>query len=239
MVELINLYKSYNGTEFAVEALNLKIMDGEIFGFLGPNGAGKTTTLKMLTGISKPDKGKIIIKGINLKTHPIEAKKHFGYVSDNHDFFLRVKGIEYLNFMADIYEVSSSARKKIIHELSLRFEIHNHLHQQIKSYSHGMKQKISIIGAMIHSPKLLILDEPMTGLDPKSTHELKKIMREYANDGRSVFFSTHVLEVAENICDKVAILNKGRMLFTGTVDEMKLRFNVNESLEQMFLEITK
>lgn len=239
MVELINVYKSYNGTEFAVEGLNLKIMDGEIFGFLGPNGAGKTTTLKMLTGIAKPDKGEINIKGINLKTHPIEAKKQFGYVPDNHEFFLRVKGIEYLNFMADIYEVSSSERKKIIQDLSVRFEMDNHLHQQMKSYSHGMKQKISIIGAMIHSPKLLILDEPMTGLDPKATHELKKIMKEYANDGRSVFFSTHVLEVAENICDKVAILNKGKMLFTGTVDEMKLRFNVNESLEQMFLEITK
>ncbi|MBW4081530.1 ABC transporter ATP-binding protein [Paenibacillus sp. S150] len=239
MIEFDNVFKSYQDSSYVLENLSLSIMPGELFGFLGPNGAGKTTTLRMLTGIAKPDQGEIRINGWNIATHPLQAKKQFGFVPDNHDLFLRVKGMLYLNFMADIYEVSGPERKKIIHDLAERFEMTDHLNQQIRSYSHGMKQKISIIGALLHSPKVLILDEPMTGLDPKATYELKKMMQEHTAQGNSVLFSTHVLEVAENLCDKVAVLNKGRMLFSGTVDEMRETFHSNESLEEMFLEITR
>lgn len=238
MIEIINVSKSYNKDVRAVDDLNITIPDGQITGFLGPNGAGKTTTIKMITGILTPDDGSIKINGLDISKEPIKAKKKFGYVPDNPDMFLRLKGIEYLNFMADIYEVPTDVRKKRIFELSERLEIKSALSNQLQSYSHGMRQKIVLIGALVHNPSVWILDEPMTGLDPKSSYELKEMMKEHINEGKTVFFSTHVLEVAEKICNKVAIINKGKILFYGTIEEIRTHFKSNESLENMFLELT-
>lgn len=238
IIELNNVTKSYNGTYKAVDDLSLEIRDGEIFGFLGPNGAGKTTTIKMITGIASQDSGVIKINGIDTKENPLETKKEFGYVPDSPDMFLRLKGIEYLNFMADIYEVNSKTRKERIRDLAKRFDMDNALKDKIQSYSHGMRQKIVLIGALLHNPNVWILDEPMTGLDPKSSFLLKEMMREHADNGNTVFFSTHVLEVAEKVCDRVAIINKGKILFCGTLEEMKNHFKENQSLENMFLEMT-
>jgi ABC-2 type transport system ATP-binding protein len=232
MIELLNVNKSYNGTIKAVNDLSLTIPEGQIFGFLGPNGAGKTTTIKMITGILNADSGSIKINDIGIKENGIEAKKQFGYVPDNPDIFLRLKGIEYLNFMADIYEVSTEERKKRIAGLAERFELSSALGDQIQSYSHGMRQKIVIMGALIHNPSVWILDEPMTGLDPKSSFTLKEMMREHAESGKTVFFSTHVLEVAEKLCDRLAIINKGSILFCGTLDEMRQHFAVRKSLQK-------
>lgn len=239
MIELINVTKSYNGKTKAVDNLNLTIPDGEIFGFLGPNGAGKTTTIKMITGIIKLGNGKISINGIDIKEDPIKAKKQFGFVPDNPDMFLRLKGIEYLNFMADIYDVGSEERIDVIKMLSERFEMQKALNDQIQSYSHGMRQKIVLMGALVHNPSVWILDEPMTGLDPKSSYVLKEMMREHAGKGNTVFFSTHVLEVAEKICDRFAIINKGNVLFCGTFEELKEQFKEDKSLENIFLEMTE
>lgn len=239
MIEINNVSKSYNGTTKAVDSLNLTIPEGIIFGFLGPNGAGKSTTIKMIAGILNSDSGHIKINGINIKDKPIEAKKQFGYVPDSPDMFLRLKGLEYLNFMADIYEVPKEARREKIENLAKRFEMSDALSDKIQSYSHGMRQKIVLMGALIHDPSVWILDEPLTGLDPKSSYTLKEMMREHVSSGKTVFFSTHVLEVAEKICDKVAIINKGNILFCGTLDEMREHFKSNESLEKMFLELTE
>lgn len=240
MIELLNVNKSYNGTIKAVNDLSLTIPEGQIYGFLGPNGAGKTTTIKMITGILNADSGSIKINDIGIKENGMEAKKQFGYVPDNPDIFLRLKGIEYLNFMADIYEVSTEERKKRIETMAERFELSIALGDQIQSYSHGMRQKIVIMGALIHDPSVWILDEPMTGLDPKSSFTLKEMMREHAESGKTVFFSTHVLEVAEKLCDRLAIINKGSILFCGTLDEMRQHFaDRNESFEKMFLEMTE
>ncbi|EEL87051.1 ABC transporter ATP-binding protein [Bacillus cereus AH1272] len=211
---------------------------GEIFGFLGPNGAGKSTTIKMITGIHGVDKGTITINGKNIMKEPMEAKKTFGYVPDSPDMFLRLKGIEYLNFMADMYEVPKEVRQERIESLAKKFDLYNALSDQIQSYSHGMRQKIVIIGVLVHEPDVWILDEPLTGLDPKSAYILKEMMREHADKGKIVFFSTHVLEVAEKICDRVAIINKGNLQFKGNLDEMRDHFKSNESLEKMFLEMT-
>jgi len=238
LIEIYDINKSYNGKYKAVDSLTLTINDGEIFGFLGPNGAGKTTTIKMITGILNADCGEIKINGKNIKENPIEAKRQFGFVPDNPDMFLRLKGLEYLNFMADMYEVPSILRKDIIEKLAVRFEMSVALGDQIQSYSHGMRQKIVLMGALIHDPSVWILDEPMTGLDPKSSFVLKEMMREHANMGRTVFFSTHVLEVAEKICDRVAVVSKGKILFCGTLNEMREHFKENETLENMFLEMT-
>ena len=239
MIEITNVNKSYNGVFKAVDNLNITIPEGQIFGFLGPNGAGKTTTIKMITGILEADSGNIKINDIDINKKPLEAKKQFGFVPDNPDMFLRLKGIEYLNFMADIYDVSKEDRKERIDKLAKRFEMTGALGDQIQSYSHGMRQKIVIMGVLIHNPSVWILDEPMTGLDPKSSYTLKEMMREHADSGNTVFFSTHVLEVAEKICDKVAIINKGKVLFCGTLNEMRDHFKTNESLEKMFLEMTE
>ncbi|WP_138204334.1 ABC transporter ATP-binding protein [Haloimpatiens lingqiaonensis] len=239
MIELMGVNKTYNGSAYAVKDLNLNIRDGEIFGFLGPNGAGKTTTIKMITGILSSTDGNIKINGIDIVKEPLKAKKIFGFVPDNPDIFLRLKGIEYLNFMADAYDVSAEERKERIKNLSERFQMEAALNDQIQSYSHGMRQKIVIMGVLIHNPEVWILDEPMTGLDPKSSYLLKEMMREHANSGKTVFFSTHVLEVAEKICDRVAIINKGKILFCGTLEEMREHFKENESLEKMFLEMTE
>ncbi|MCY6370145.1 ABC transporter ATP-binding protein [Clostridium ganghwense] len=239
MIEITNVTKSYNGKVKAVDNLNLTIPDGEIFGFLGPNGAGKTTTIKMITGISNSDSGSIKINGIDIKESPLEVKKQFGFVPDSPDMFLRLKGLEYLNFMADIYGVQKEERKRRIESLAERFEMTTALGDQIQSYSHGMRQKIVIMGVLIHEPPVWILDEPMTGLDPKSSYTLKQMMREHADSGKTVFFSTHVLEVAEKICDRVAIINKGKILFCGKIQDMREHAKENESLEKMFLEMTE
>lgn len=238
MINIENITKSYNGEYKAVNNLNLEIRDGEIYGLLGPNGAGKTTTIKMITGIIAPSKGKIEINKIDISKEPIKAKEQFGYVPDNPDMFLRLTGLEYLNFMADVYNVSQEDRTSRIKDMSKRFEMNSAIGDKIQTYSHGMRQKIILMGVMIHNPRVWILDEPMTGLDPKSAFILKEMMREHADAGNTVIFSTHVLEVAEKVCDKVAIINKGQLIFNGTLSELRDEFKENESLEEMFLEIT-
>lgn len=239
MIQIQNLSKSYNKNKKIINKLNLEINNGEIFGFLGPNGAGKTTTIKMITGILSIDEGDILIDKYSIQKEPLEAKKRFGYVPDNPDMFLKLKGIEYLNFLGDIYEVNEEERKKIIEELSELFEIKNALNNKIESYSHGMRQKIIIIGSLLHNPNNWIIDEPMTGLDPKASYELKKIMRKRADENKTVFFSTHILDVAEKVCDKIGIINKGELLFVGTIEEMRKELKENKSLEELFMEITK
>ena len=238
MIEIKNVTKSYDKESKAVNAINLQINNNEIFGFLGPNGAGKTTTIKMITGILDIDEGDILIDNFSIKKDPLEAKKRFGYVPDNPEMFLKLRGIEYLNFMADIYEIDENERKENIEKLSTLFGINDVLSNKIESYSHGMKQKIAIIGALLHNPNNLIIDEPMTGLDPKASYELKKIMREYTKQNKAVFFSTHILEVAEKICDRIVIIDKGKLIFVGTIEEMREKFKENKSLEELFMEIT-
>ena len=239
MIEFKNISKSYVAGKKAVDDLDLTVNDGEIFGFLGPNGAGKTTTIKMMTGILKPTKGSILISGKDIEREAIEAKMKFGYIPDSPDMFLRLKGIEYLNFIANIYEISLEERKEKIEQLSEKFEMTEHLTERISDYSHGMRQKIFIIGVLLHDPQNWIMDEPMTGLDPKSSHLLKELMREHADKGNTVFFSTHVLEVAEKICDRIGIIHNGKLIVVGTVEEIKNKFSKDDSLENIFLEITE
>lgn len=233
MIQIKNLSKSYNKNEKIIKNLNLKIEDGEIFGFLGPNGAGKTTTIKMITGILDIDEGDIEIDGYSISKNPIEAKKCFGYVPDSPDMFLKLKGIEYLDFMADIYDVGLKERQEKIEKLTKIFEISEVLNDKIQSYSHGMRQKIIIVGSLLHNPKNWIIDEPMIGLDPKSTYELKKIMREITSQNNCVFFSTHILDVAEKLCDRVAIIKNGKIVKVGKMKDIK----GDESLETVFLEL--
>lgn len=241
MVELKHVSKTYGGKKKAVRDVSLEIADGEITGFIGPNGAGKTTTLKMITGILKPDEdgGEVLLNQISMAKDPLTAKKQFGFVSDNPDNFLRLKGIEYLNFMADVYEVPSEGRWERIEAFAKRFEIEDALNDKILSYSHGMRQKIMVMGALLHNPSIWILDEPLTGLDPKSAFELKEMMKEHAASGRSVLFSTHVLEVAEKLCDKVIIINCGQIVYQGTLEQLRAAYPGVDSLENIFLELTK
>ena len=239
MISIKNISKSYDKKNKIIDKINLEIKDGEIFGFLGPNGAGKTTTIKMITGILDIDEGDILINEKSIKTDPLEAKKEFGFVPDSPDMFLNLKGIEYLNFMADIYEVSLIEREEKIEELTKLFEINDVLNDKIQSYSHGMRQKIIIIGSLLHEPGNWIIDEPMTGLDPKSTYELKQIMKKITSQNKCVFFSTHILDVAEKLCDRVGIISKGKLLFVGTLEEMKKELKENKSLEELYMEITK
>lgn len=238
MIEIKNVSKSYKKGKKVIDNINIEIRDGEIFGFLGPNGAGKTTTIKMITGILDIDEGDILIDGNSIKTNPLEAKKRFGLVPDNPDIFIKLKGIEYLNFIADIYKISEEERIEKIKNLSKQFEMENVLNNKIQSYSHGMRQKIVIMGTLLHNPQNLILDEPMTGLDPRSSFDLKRIMREHTKQNKSVFFSTHILEVAERLCDRIGIINRGKLVFIGTYEEMKREFNKKASLEELFMEIT-
>ena len=239
MITINHVSKTYNKKYNAVDDMTLQIKDGEIFGLLGPNGAGKTTTIKMITGISEITEGNITINDIDISSDPVKAKEQFGYVPDNPDMFLRFTGIEYLNFMGDVYKVPKEDRKPRISELAKRFGMEGALGDKIQSYSHGMRQKIIIVGVLIHKPKIWILDEPLTGLDPKSAFILKEMMREHADEGNTVLFSTHVLEVAEKVCDRVGIINKGKLIFVGTLNEMREEFKGSESLEKMFLEMTE
>ncbi|CDE10724.1 aBC transporter related protein [Clostridium sp. CAG:354] len=239
MIKLENISKSYVKGKKSVDSLNLEIKDGEIFGFLGPNGAGKTTTIKMITGILNADEGRILVDDKDIKKESISAKKTIGFVPDTPDIFLKLKGIEYLNFMGDIYEVPKEIRKQRIEELTKKFEIYDNLNEEMQGYSHGMRQKIILCGALLNNPKNWILDEPMTGLDPKASYDLKEMMRKHAKEGNCVFFSTHVLEVAEKLCDRVGIINKGKLIFVGTFEEMKTKLKDNGTLEELFLEITQ
>lgn len=239
MIRFDQVTKIYNGTHTAVDDLSLEIRQGEIFGFLGPNGAGKTTTIKMLVGITPPTSGRIEVNGIDVLAEPIRAKQQFGYVPDNPDIYIRLKGIEYLNFMGDIYEVPADVRQQRIESMAHDFEMTEALGDKIQSYSHGMRQKIVLMGALIHEPNAWLLDEPMTGLDPKSSFLLKEKMRSHADQGNIVFFSTHVLEVAEKICDRVGIINKGRLIYVGDVANLREQLGQNTSLEEMFLELTE
>ncbi|MDR3021874.1 MAG: ABC transporter ATP-binding protein [Clostridiales bacterium] len=238
MLKITNLSKAYAKSNiYAVRNLTLELKKGEIFGFLGPNGAGKTTTIKAITGILPYELGEIQICGFDLKTEPLKAKQNFGYVSDNHIIYDKLTGREYVNFMADIYKVSLADRKERSQRMLEVFKLTDSYDAQIRTYSHGMKQKIHIIGAMIHKPPLWILDEPMTGLDPQSNFELKELMRGHCNDGNNVFFSTHILEVAERICDRIGIIVKGQLVSVGTMEQLKNSKDM--SLEQIFLELAK
>jgi len=239
MIEIKNVSKSYNkGTVKAVDDLNLTVKKGEIFGFLGPNGAGKTTTIKMIVGLLNPDGGTICIDGLDNRKKTLEAKAHIGYVPDNPNLYDRLTGTEYLNFIADVYQVPTKERKERIAYYLNMFDLKDAASDLIKSYSHGMKQKIALMGALIHNPSVLILDEPMVGLDPKSAHLLKEQMREHCDKGNIAFFSTHILEVAEKLCDRIGIIHKGKLIAIGTMDELR-RGDNKDSLENIFLELTE
>ncbi len=238
MIDIRNVSKSYNkGSIKAVNNLSLRVDKGEIFGFLGPNGAGKTTTIKMIIGLLNPDEGSIIINGRDIGKNALEAKRSIGYVPDNPNLYERLTGTEYLNFMADVYQVSAEQRKQRIEHYLKMFDLNDAASDLIKSYSHGMKQKIALTGALVHNPAVWILDEPMVGLDPKSAHLLKEQMREHCDKGNTVFFSTHILEVAEKLCDRIGIIHKGMLVASGTMDELRQGDN-KDSLENIFLELT-
>ena len=237
MIKIKNVTKEYVEGIKAVDNLSININPGEIYGFIGPNGAGKSTTIKMITGITDPTEGEIIINGVSSQNEK-EMKLQFGYVSDTPDMFLKLKGIEYLNFLGTIYNVPKDERKNRIVELADKFELTSALGDKIQTYSHGMRQKIMVMGALLHNPKVWILDEPLTGLDPKSSFTLKEMMKEHASKGNTVFFSTHVLEVAEKLCDRIGIINKGKLVYEGTMEEIKEAYP-NLTLEEIFLEITK
>lgn len=232
MLEIKNLTKIY-GDKTAVDNLSLSIEPGQIYGFIGHNGAGKTTTIKCCCGLLRFNAGQIVIDGIDVKRDPIEAKKRLAYIPDNPDLYDFMSGIKYLNFVADIYGVSRADREARIADYSARFGITENLAQKISAYSHGMKQKLVIIAALIHDPKLLIMDEPFVGLDPMAAHEVKQIMRDMCARGCAIFFSTHVLEVAEKLCDHIAIIRGGTLVTAGATDEVR----GNSSLEDVFLEL--
>ena len=232
MLNIEHLTKAY-GEKKAVDNLSLHIAPGEIYGFIGHNGAGKTTTLKSVVGILQFDAGEITIDGISIKENPLECKRRFAYIPDNPDLYDYMTGIKYLNFIADIFGVGANERQARIRKYADAFELTADLAQPIAAYSHGMKQKLAIIAAWLHEPNLILMDEPFVGLDPKASHLLKKMMRQVCNEGGAIFFSTHVLEVAEKLCDKVAIIKNGKLIRSGTMEEVK----GDESLEDVFLEL--
>lgn len=239
MLEIKNLSKSYNkGSVKAVDNLHLNVKPGEIFGFLGPNGAGKTTTIKMMVGLLTPDNGTIKIHGFDNAKNSLEAKQSIGYVPDNPEVYDRLTGMEYLNFMADVYRVPLKEKQERISYLLDMLNLTDAVGDLIKSYSHGMKQKIVLTGALLHDPALWILDEPMVGLDPKSSHLLKEFMRRHCDKGNTVFFSTHILEVAEKLCDRIGIISKGQLIAIGSMDELRHGDRAG-SLENIFLELTE
>ena len=232
MLKIEHLTKTF-GEKKAVDDLSLHIAPGEIYGFIGHNGAGKTTTLKSVVGIQKFDEGEITVCGTSIKADPLTCKKQIAYIPDNPDLYEYMTGIKYLNFIADIFGIGSAERMERMHKYADIFELTADLAQPIASYSHGMKQKLAIISAWIHEPRLIIMDEPFVGLDPKAAHLLKGMMREVCNNGGAIFFSTHVLEVAEKLCDKVAIIKAGKLIRSGTMEEVK----GDDSLEEVFLEL--
>ena len=232
MLKIEHLIKTY-GEKKAVDDLSLHIRAGEIYGFIGHNGAGKTTTLKSVAGILQFDAGEIIVNGKSIRTQPLDCKRDMAYIPDNPDLYEYMTGIKYLNFIADIFGVDAQTRQERIRKYADLFELTADLAQPIAAYSHGMKQKLAIISAWLHDPKLIIMDEPFVGLDPKAAHTLKGMMRELCDAGGAIFFSTHVLEVAEKLCDKVAIIKGGKLIRSGTMEEVK----GDDSLEEVFLEL--
>ncbi len=232
MLDIKNLTKTY-GEKKAVDSLSLHIAPGEIYGFIGHNGAGKTTTLKSVAGILQFDEGEISIDGVSVRKNPLECKKRLAYIPDNPDIYEFMTGIKYLNFVADIFGVSSEERAERIGKYADLFELTKDLADPVSSYSHGMRQKLAVISAWLHEPRLIIMDEPFVGLDPKAAHTLKGMMREFCDKGNAIFFSTHVLEVAEKLCDKIAIIKDGRLVRSGTMEEVR----GDDSLEEVFLEL--
>lgn len=234
MLRIENLTKKY-GEKKAVDSLSLTIAPGEIYGFIGHNGAGKTTTIKAVCGILDFDSGEIYVDGTSIKADPLKCKREIAYIPDNPDLYDFYTGVKYLNFIADIYGIPSDVRKERMRRYCDMFELTPELARPISEYSHGMKQKLAVISALIHSPKLWLLDEPFVGLDPKAAHTLKQIMREVCDGGGAIFFSTHVLEVAEKLCDKIAIIKNGQLVVSGTTDEVR----GDASLEDVFLELAE
>ncbi len=235
MLEIKNLTKRYGESSVnAVTDLSISLKAGEIYGFLGPNGAGKSTTIKSLVGIYPFQEGDILIDGVSIKTNPLEAKMKIGYVSDNHAVFERLTGCEYVNHMANLYGADPVEAQERINQLLDIFKLREAFDRPIKSYSHGMKQKISVIGALAHNPKLWVLDEPLTGLDPQSSYQLKKVMKQHAAEGNTVFFSSHILDVVENLCDRCCIIKRGRLQGVYDLAEVKAR---GESLEEIFVSV--
>ena len=233
MLKIEHLTKTYPGGKVGVSDLSLEVKPGEIYGFIGHNGAGKTTTIKAVVGLHNFEAGKITIDGISISDDPIKAKSILAYIPDNPELYENLTGMQYLNFVADVFRVPKHDRKARIETYAENLELINALNNQIASYSHGMKQKLAIISAWIHSPKLILMDEPFVGLDPKASHDLKIMMREHCDGGGAIFFSTHVLEVAEKLCDKVAIIKQGKLIRSGTMEDVK----GDESLEEVFLEL--
>lgn len=238
MIEINNLTKRYaNSSVKAVDGVSMKIEGGEIFGFLGPNGAGKSTTIKCLTGILPYEEGNIRICGFDLKENPIEAKRNIGYVADEHILYDALTGLQYINFIADVYGVGVEERKERTEKYAALFDMSEKLDDKINSYSHGMKQKISVIATLVHQPDVWVLDEPLTGLDPKSSYQLKQLMIEHAAAGKCVFFSSHVLEVVEKLCTKVGIINKGKIITVCDIKDLQEKRS-DLSLEEFFLSLT-
>ena len=239
MIEIQNVTKTYSkNKKKAVENLTLNVQGGELFGFIGPNGAGKTTTIKMMTGVLKPDEGSITMAGHRLDTDRLEAQQLIGFVPDGNDLYDRLSGMEYLNFMADIYKVSASRRKAHIEKYLHIFELEDAINSQVRTYSKGMKQKLVVIGALIHNPPIWILDEPLSGLDPRAAHLLKEEMIRHCNEGNTVFFSTHVLEVAEKLCTRIGVIAHGSLRAQGTLEELRSG-EKGASLEELFLQLTE
>lgn len=236
MIEIKNVSKAF-GPKQAVDNITADIPSGAITAFIGPNGAGKTTTIHMMTGVLQPDAGTILMDEKNIVTQPLEAKRQFALVPDSPDLFLRLTGAEYINFIADIYGVPLEQREERTKRLAREFSLINDLNTQMNSYSHGMRQKAVIIAALVCDPPIWILDEPMTGLDPSSSYLLKQKMKEHAEKGNTVFFSTHVLEVAERLCDKIILIVKGKIAYSGTLEELQAQYP-NKTLEEIFLEVT-
>lgn len=233
MIEIKNVSKSYDGKVKALNDISFKIDNGEIFAFIGHNGAGKTTMIKSLVGILDFDSGDILINGKSIKKEPIECKREMAYVPDNPDLYENMTGLDFINFICDIYDVSLEDRKVNIEKYSKMFEMDGKLGSDISSFSHGMKQKVALIAALSHNPDVLIMDEPFVGLDPKAVFDMKEVMHKMAKDGKTIFFSTHILDVAEKLCDRVAIIKKGEIVKIGKMKDIK----GDESLEQVFLEL--
>lgn len=233
MLEIKNFSENYGGPVNVVDNLSLTVEAGDIYGFIGHNGAGKSTTIKAVVGIMDIKQGDILIDGLSMKTHALECKKKIAYVPDNPDVYEYMKGIEYLNFIGDIFEVEKDKRNEYIKQYSEMFGISDRLNDSISSYSHGMKQKLVLISALLHNPKLLVLDEPFVGLDPKASYDLKEIFKALCKEGCAIFFSTHVLEVAEKLCNKICIIKKGKIIVNGNTEEV----TANSSLEDVFLEL--
>mgnify|MGYP001171172591 FL=1 len=238
MITVKNFSKSYSEGQFAVKNITLEVKDGEVFGFLGPNGAGKSTTIKSIVGLLHPTSGTIQVNGYDICRESVKAKYEIGYVPDEATLMEKLKGVEYLNFIADMYKVDNQLRRERITKLTEAFKLTTALSKTIDTYSHGMRQKLSLVAALLHNPGVWILDEPIVGLDPESAYRLKKMMKAHSKSGKTVFFSTHVMEIVEKICDRVAIISKGELLFLGTVEELK-KNRGNSTIEEVFLEVTK